>query len=220
MLNLRGRAVLGRVLDPLGERLARTGLDPDIVTITGTVGVVAASVALIATGHLVLGPIVVTVFVLSDLLDGLIARHRGTASVWGAFLDSSMDRVADAASFGSLAYYYFTRGHSPLIGAVALVCLGGGTVTSYIKARAESLGLSADVGIAERAERLLIAGVAVFLQGLTGITWLGAAGAWVLAVLSLVTVGQRFQEVHRQAGLSQGRAGGSSAPSARRAPVA
>lgn len=202
MLNLHGRAVIGRALDPLGARLARAGVNPDVVTVTGTLGVVAGSTTLVATGHLVLGPLVCTVFLLSDLLDGLVARHRGTASLWGAFLDSSLDRVADAAAFGSLAYFFFTRGQSPLIGAVALVCLVGGSVTSYVKARAEGLGLSADVGIAERAERLIIAGVAVLAQGLTGVPWLGPAGLWVLAVLSVVTVVQRFREVRRQTRLA------------------
>ena len=198
MLSLHGRAAIARVLDPLGARLARAGVQPDAITVIGTAGVAASSVTLLATGHFVLGVLVTALFVLSDLFDGLVARHRGSPSVWGAFLDSSLDRVADAAVFGSLAYFWFTRGASPLIGAVVLVCLAAGAVTSYVKARAESLGLSANVGIAERAERLIIAGIAVLLQGLTGRLWIGPAGMWLLAGLSLVTVVQRFVEVHRQ----------------------
>ncbi len=202
MLNLHGRAVIARVLDPVGARLAGAGVSPDAITVVGTVGVTASSVGLLATGHFVLGVVVTAVFVLSDLFDGLVARHRGTSSVWGAFLDSSLDRVSDTAVFGSLAYFWFTRGASPLVGAVVLVCLASGAVTSYVKARAEGLGLSADVGIAERAERLIIAGVAVLGEGVSGARWVGPLGMWVLAVLSLVTVGQRFVEVRRQALLS------------------
>jgi len=204
MLNLHGRAAVGRVLDPLGARLARAGLNPDVITVVGTLGVTASAVTLLATGRFLLGFVLTALFVLSDLFDGLVARHRGTSSVWGAFLDSSLDRVSDAAVFGSLAYFWFTRGGSPLIGAVALFCLVAGAVTSYVKARAEGLGLSADVGIAERAERLILVGVAVLGQGLTGLTWWGPLVLWVLAVASGVTVVQRFVEVRRQSLLPAG----------------
>jgi len=201
MLNLHGRAAVARVLAPLGERLGAAGVNPDAVTIVGTIGFTASAVWLLSTGHFVAGPIVCTVWVLSDLIDGLVARHRGVSSVFGAFLDSSLDRVADGAAFASLAYWFFTRGQSPLVGAVALVALVAGNMTSYVKARAEGLGLTANVGIVERAERLIIVGVGTLLQGITGVSWLSAASLWVLAVLSLVTVGQRLVEVHRQAGL-------------------
>lgn len=201
MLNLHARPVLNKVLDPIGVRLARSRLTPDAVTITGTIGSCAAAAGLLATGHFIIGPLVTTVFIFTDLLDGLLARARGGGTVWGAFLDSSMDRIADAFAFGSLTYWYATGGHSKIMVAVGLVVLGSGQVISYVKARAESVGLSANVGLFERAERLIIPGVFFLMQGITGLHWLGAVSLWILAVGSLYTVGQRLTEVHRQASL-------------------
>lgn len=199
MLNLHARPVVARVLDPIGVRLARSRLTPDAVTVTGTVGSCAAAAGLLATGHFIVGPLVTTLFITTDLLDGVLARARGGGSVWGAFLDSSMDRIADAFAFGSLTYWYATGGHSRIMVAVGLVTLGSGQVTSYVKARAESVGLSANVGLFERAERLIIPGILFLLQGITGQHWLGAVSLWVIAVGSVYTVGQRLLEVHRQA---------------------
>jgi len=199
VINVHARAAIGRALAPLGERLAGSGISPDVVTVAGTLGVTATAIGLLATGHFVIGPLVLTVFALSDMLDGLIARHQGIAGPWGAFLDSSLDRVGDAAVFGSLAFWWFTRGGSDVVGVVALVCLVAGSLTSYVKARAEGLGLSANVGIAERAERLILTLVALFLEGVTGGRWIAPAALWLLAGLSLVTVAQRFREVRRQA---------------------
>ena len=202
MLNLHGRAAIGKVLDPLGVRLARTRLTPDAITITGTIGTCAASIGLLATGHFILGPLVTTVFIMTDLFDGLLARSRGGGTVFGAFLDSSLDRIADATAFGALVFWYASGGHSEIMVAVGLVCLGSGQVTSYVKARAESVGLSANVGIAERAERLILPGVFFLAQGITGVHWLGALSLWIIAAASIYTVGQRLVEVHRQAELS------------------
>ena len=202
MLNLHARPVIAKVLDPIGVRLARSRLTPDAVTITGTIGSCAAAAGLLATGHFVIGPLVTTLFIFTDLFDGLLARARGGGSVWGAFLDSSMDRIADAFAFGSLTYWYATGGYSTIMVAVGLVVLGSGQVTSYVKARAESVGLSAEVGLFERAERLIIPGVLFELQGITGLHWLGAVSLWILAVGSVYTVAQRLVEVHRQAAIA------------------
>ncbi|MHB8452750.1 MAG: phosphatidylinositol phosphate synthase [Mycobacteriales bacterium] len=203
MLNLHVRAPLGRLLSPVGERLARSGVSPDVVTIVGTIGVAGGALGFFTRGVFFLGTVVVTVFVFSDLLDGALARARGDAGPWGAFLDSTMDRVGDGAVFGSLVFYYAGRGHSlPLAGA-ALATLVGGFVTSYAKARAESLGLSCNVGFAERAERLIIVLVAAGLYGL-GVPYLLPAALWFLAGATAFTVAQRLVEVHRQA-LGDGR---------------
>ena len=199
MLNLHARPVIAKVLDPIGVRLARSPLTPDAVTITGTIGSCAAAAGLLATGHFIIGPLVTTLFIFTDLFDGLLARARGGGSVWGAFLDSSMDRIADAFAFGSLTYWYATGGRSDVMVAVGLVVLGSGQVTSYVKARAEGVGLSANVGLFERAERLIIPGVFFLAQGITGLHWLGAVSLWILAVGSVYTVAQRLVEVHRQA---------------------
>ncbi|HEV2086848.1 MAG TPA: CDP-alcohol phosphatidyltransferase family protein, partial [Cryptosporangiaceae bacterium] len=163
MLNVLARARLSRLLDPVGAALVRTGLSPDVVTVVGTLGVVAASVGFVARGHLLLGTILVTVAVSTDMLDGAMARARGRVSRWGAFLDSTMDRIADGAIFAALAYW-LAGSDRPFAAAAALCCLVVGGLVSYAKARAQGLGLDADVGIAERTERLIVAGGAAFLD--------------------------------------------------------
>lgn len=179
-----------RVLAPIGRLLAATPLTPNMLTIGGASGVVTGALWLFPTGHLFAGTIVCTVFALMDMLDGLLARARGTSGKFGAFLDSTLDRVADAAIFAGLAIWLVTKGHDRQLAAVALFCLVTGGLISYAKARAESLGLRCDVGIAERTERLLIGLVAIGLTGL-GVPFVLAIGLWALAGLNVITVAQR-----------------------------
>src|SRR4051812_32091670 len=169
-----------------------------MVTVTGTVGAVAGAVLLIGTGHLFWGAFTVTVFVLLDMLDGALARARGGGSVFGAVLDSVGDRAADAAIFGSLAWWYSGGGDDRLLVLLALVCLVLGVLTSYVKARAEGVGLSADVGIVERTERLILVLTGTGLTGL-GVPYAVHVALWILLVGSAITVGQRFVAVHRAA---------------------
>lgn len=202
MLSLHVRAPIARLLAPFVNRLARLGVSPDVVTLVGTIGVTAGALVFFTRGHFFVGTLVITAFVFSDLLDGQIARARGRVSVWGAFLDSALDRVGDAAIFGSLVMWYAGDGESlPLAGA-ALGALVGGSVTSYIKARAESLGLSANVGFAERSERLIIVLVCAGFYGL-GVPYLLPAALWFLAGATALTVLQRLVEVRRQATLAE-----------------
>lgn len=201
MLNLRARTQLGRLVTPVATRLARTGLSPDVVTVVGTLGAVVAAGALLARGDFLPGALVVAAFTLLDLLDGALARARGgQPRKWGAVLDSTMDRISDAAVFGSLVIWFARGGHSDLLAVVALYGLVAGAVVSYVKARAGSLGLSCEVGFAERAERLIIVLVGAGLAGL-GVPVVLPAALWILAVVTTWTVGQRLVEVHRQAGL-------------------
>jgi CDP-diacylglycerol--glycerol-3-phosphate 3-phosphatidyltransferase len=125
-----------------------------------------------------------------------MARARGSSTRYGALLDSAMDRVADGAIFGALAWW-LAGSDQPVTAAVCLVCLVGGQVVSYVKARAESLGFSCDVGFAERMERLVLVGVGALLTGF-GLSWGLAAALWLLAVLTLATVVQRLVHVRRQ----------------------
>ena len=207
MLNVL-RPALARLLTPVGEALARTPVTPNAITITGTVGVATGALWLFPTGHLFAGTMVCTGFVLADMLDGALARVKGTSGAWGAFLDSTLDRVGDAAVFAGLAIWLARTGQGVLAG-VALFCLVVGGLVSYAKARAEGLGLRCDVGIAERSERLLIALVSAGLAGL-GVPYVLAAGLWLLAVLSTVTFGQRVLAVYaatrpgRGPGLAEG----------------
>lgn len=196
MLNLR--PAVGRVVGPLAAFLLRIGVTPDMVTVFGLVGASTASLGLIARGHFFSGGVIVTFFVLTDALDGTMARLRGPAGRWGAFLDSTLDRIADAAVFSALVLWYAGGGDDTVMLSVALFCLVAGVVTSYAKARAEGLGLTCNVGIAERAERLILVLAGVILAGM-GVDVALPVLLWVLAVASAVTVGQRLVEVHRQA---------------------
>jgi CDP-diacylglycerol---glycerol-3-phosphate 3-phosphatidyltransferase len=173
----------------------------DAVTLVGTLGAIAGAVGLIATGHLFWGAFTVTVFVLLDMLDGALARARGGGSLFGAVLDSTGDRAADAAIFGALVWWFSGEGDDRLLVLLALLCLVLGVLTSYVKARAEGVGLRCDVGIVERTERLILVLVGTGFSGL-GIPYAIDVALWVLLVGSAVTVGQRFAAVH---GESRGR---------------
>ena len=199
------RPAIARVLTPVGQVLARTPVTPNALTILGTVGMSAGALWLFPTGHLFAGVVVCTCFVMTDMLDGTLARIKGTTGKFGAFLDSTMDRVADAAVFGGLAIYFVRGGHDQVLAAVALFCLVAGALVSYAKARAESLGLKCDVGFAERTERLLIGLVATGLAGL-GVPYVLPIGLWLLAAVSAFTFGQRVLAA-RQSAAEQASAG-------------
>src|SRR5215469_16272529 len=192
------RPALARVLNPVGEVLARTPVTPNALTIIGTIGMSAGALWLFPTGHLFAGVMVCTGFVLTDMLDGTLARIKGTTGKFGAFLDSTMDRVADAAVFAGIAAWFVLGGHSKLLAGVSIFCLVAGALVSYAKARAESLGLKCDVGFAERTERLLIGLVATGLSGL-GVPYVLSIGLWILAAVSLFTFGQRVWAARQSA---------------------
>lgn len=191
------RKGLTRVLEPAGIALARLGVSPNAVTVVGTVGVLIGCLGFVVRGELLLGAVIVTLSMLTDMLDGAVARARGETSRFGAFLDSTMDRVADGAVFGSLAYWLATTGRPPAA-AAALLCLVGGQVVSYAKARAEGLGFDCDVGIAERGERLVLIGVGAAVS-LAGVPYALEIALWLLAALTVTTVGQRVAHVRRRA---------------------
>jgi CDP-diacylglycerol---glycerol-3-phosphate 3-phosphatidyltransferase len=190
------RPGLGRLLEPAVKALARTPITPNMITVIGVTGVTAGALTLFPTGHLFVGTMVCTAFVLSDMLDGALARIKGDSGSFGAFLDSTLDRIADAAVFGGIAIWLATGGHDRLLAAVALFCLVAGLLVSYARARAEGLGIKCDVGIAERTERLLIGLVGIGLSGL-GVPYVLSAALWIVAVLSAITFGQRIYAVHR-----------------------
>ena len=139
MLN-RFRAFWTKVISPVARLLLRLGVSPDAVTLVGTLGVSAGALWFFPRGQLLAGVLVITAFVFSDLLDGTMARMTGSSSKWGAFLDSTLDRLGDAAIFGGLVMYYVGPGDDDRLAALALYCLVMGSVTSYARARAESLG--------------------------------------------------------------------------------
>jgi CDP-diacylglycerol--glycerol-3-phosphate 3-phosphatidyltransferase len=198
MLGVNARPVVAKVVAPVVARLARIGVTADMVTVAGFLGALAGAVLLIARGEFFWGVMVVTVSVLLDLLDGALARARGGGSVWGAVLDSTLDRAADASVFGALVWWFAGAGDNRLLVLLALLCLVLGLLTSYVKARAEGVGLACDVGIVERTERLIIVLVGTGLAGL-GVPYAVHVALWVLLVGSAVTVGQRLAAVHRAA---------------------
>jgi CDP-diacylglycerol--glycerol-3-phosphate 3-phosphatidyltransferase len=200
MLNLRLRPALARLVDPVADALLRAKVPPDAITVAGTVGVVAGALVLFPQGRFFAGTAVVFVFVLTDLLDGTMARRLGRSSRFGAWLDSTCDRAADAAIFSGLVLWYAGEGDDQLLAGLALFCLVAGSIVSYAKARAEGLGMRCDVGLAERAERLILVLAATLLAGL-GLELALPVGLWLLAAASAITVVQRLLEVRRQAAL-------------------
>lgn len=187
------------VIAPIADFLLRIGVKPDWVTITGTLGVSFGALWFYPRGQFFVGTLFITVFVFSDLMDGYMARSSGQSSRWGSFLDSTLDRLADGAIFGGLALWYAGRGDSQMYTALAVACLLLGAVTSYARAKAESLGLQAKVGIAERADRLVVILVMTGLSGLLDLPILREIALWALAAASGITVIQRMATVHRQA---------------------
>ena len=200
MLNLRLRPALARLVDPVADALLRAKVPPDAITVAGTVGVVAGALVLFPQGRFFAGTAVVFVFVLTDLLDGTMARRLGSSNRFGAWLDSTCDRAADAAIFSGLVLWYAGEGDDQLLAGLALFCLVAGSIVSYAKARAEGLGMRCDVGLAERAERLILVLAATLLAGL-GLELALPVGLWLLAAASAITVVQRLLEVRRQAAL-------------------
>jgi CDP-diacylglycerol---glycerol-3-phosphate 3-phosphatidyltransferase len=197
MLNVL-RPAITRVLTPVGHALARTPITPNAVTLIGTVGVAGGALILFPQGEMFPGALTCTIFVLTDMLDGTLARIKGTSGVWGAFLDSTMDRIADAAIFSGLVWWFMRGGHNPTLGGVSLFCLVTGALVSYAKARAQGLGLRCDVGLIERPERMLISLVAVGVSGL-GVPYILPVGLWALAAGSAYTFWQRVHAVYREA---------------------
>ena len=198
MLNRFARALFTRIFTPTAAFLVRRGVSPDVVTLIGTLGVVVGSLAFYPRHEFFWGTIVITCFVFSDLIDGTMARMTERSSRWGAWLDSTLDRVGDAAVFGGIALWYAGDGDDLLMASLSLYCLASGAIVSYARARAEGLGMTADVGVTERADRLVAILVMTGFDGL-GVPYVQAAALWFLAVGSTVTIAQRAVAVRRQA---------------------
>ena len=169
------------------------------MTLVGTVGVCVGALAFFPQGHLLGGTLFITAFVFSDLIDGAMARASGRPSTFGAFFDSTLDRIADGAIFGGLVLYFAGPGDSTLYLCLSLYCLVMGSVTSYARAKAESLGMDARGRFAERADRTVAILLATGLSGLLDLLLLLEFTLWVLALASTQTVLLRMWKVRRQA---------------------
>nr|WP_212763067.1 CDP-alcohol phosphatidyltransferase family protein [Gordonia araii] len=198
-MSIKGRGAVSKVTLPIGRALLRTGLTPDAMTLIGTAATVAAALTLFPLGHLFVGTLVIWLFVMFDMLDGAMARARGGGSRWGAVLDATCDRVADGAIFAGLAWWAIVTEPHRWLFAATLICLVTSQVISYAKARAEASGLNGDGGLIERPDRLVIVLVGAGLTGM-GLAWAIHIAMWVLAVASVITVGQRMWSISRSPG--------------------
>ena len=190
MLSASLKPAVTRVINPIARGALRVGLTPNSVTFTGAIGLVASALYFYPRGDFFIGTILISVFALSDLFDGTMARisQRG-ASNWGGFLDSTIDRITDSAILIGLILALMKT--SDPLAPIALGALVAGTLVPYIRAKAESLGINCSGGIAERTERLIIALTAIGFEGL-GIPYALAIGVWVLFALATITVVQRI----------------------------
>jgi CDP-diacylglycerol--glycerol-3-phosphate 3-phosphatidyltransferase len=193
--NSDARSAVAPIVEPMARGLLRLKVTPDMVTLTGTTLTVVTALVLIPKGNFIPAVILLFLFTSADVLDGTMARLSGTQGPWGAWFDATLDRVADGAIFGSVliwaAWYSDT-----LTTFMALLCLAGGAVVSYAKARAEAVGATANGGIAERAERMMILGVGAIIHQFAD--WGMTVALVLLAVLTTITVFQRGLDVRRQ----------------------
>jgi CDP-diacylglycerol---glycerol-3-phosphate 3-phosphatidyltransferase len=198
------RAFFGAIFTPIAKLLVRLGISPDVVTVVGTIGASGMALWFFPQGRLLTGTLAVTAFIFSDILDGIMARLIHRTSDFGAFLDSTLDRFGDAAIFGALVLYFagdqvVGTTHPDLYRNLALYCLVMGSVTSYARTKAESLNYAADIGIAERSDRLVLILFATGLSDWWNMPYLLFGALWILTVASSITVLQRILVVRTQA---------------------
>ena len=180
--NEKTRAVVGNFVNPIANLMIKAGVSSNAITLIGTLGISISALLFFPTGNFFWGTLIILIFVLSDLLDGTVARLSGSVNPVGAFLDSTMDRITDAALFGSIVIYYSSQDSIMLL--PALITAFCAQLISYIRAKAESVNIPMKIGIAERPERMIL-----LLIG-TGFTGLGLSNAldFAVALLSFLTV--------------------------------
>lgn len=199
---LMTRAAYEKLSRPVAKVALRAGFTPDSITILGTAGSVLSALTLFPIGQLWWGAFAVFIFVLADMLDGAMARQSGGGSRFGAVLDATCDRLADGAIFCGLLWWAAFVLRSTSLVVATLICLVTSQVISYVKARAEASGLSGEGGLIERPERLIIVLVGAGLSGVPFLhmPWLVHVAMWLLAIMSLITVGQRLHTVRTSPG--------------------
>lgn len=189
MIETRIRGRIEPYLDPIGRWLARLGVTPTLLTLTGlTLALVGA--VLVAGGRPVVGGITFAVGSLLDGLDGTVARVTGTASRRGALIDSVADRVGEAAMWAGIAYWQLD---TPRLVMACLLCLAGGLLTSYLRAKAEAIGADGSGGLVGRGERVVVMSIGLVLGVIEPALWVLVAGVWL-------TVAQRFRVIWLRVG--------------------
>ena len=197
MLRIPLKSGVTRLITPLARLMMRVGITANGITVVGAVGSWVASFLFFTNGNFFVGTLVIALFLLSDLFDGTIARLSGSSGTrFGALLDSTLDRISDAVVIIALIFWSVENERDWLVPLIASLLLG--FLISYIKARAEGLGIPCEVGVAERAERLIVLLTATGLYGL-GVTTAMDVGLWFLVAINAVTVAQRFYVVMRDA---------------------
>ena len=183
-----------RLINPVARLALRIGLTPNSVTVLGAIGLVSSAMYFYINERYFVGTLVITVFALSDLFDGAMARiSEQGSSLWGGFLDSTIDRITDSAIIIAILIPLISADDS--LALVGLMTLVTGLLIPYIRAKAESFNIQCSVGIAERTERLIILLTAIGLHGL-GVPYALAMGLWLLAILGVITVFQRIRTVY------------------------
>ena len=198
MFDGKFRAPVDAAVKPIGAMLRKTKLTPDHLTVVGLLVGAAAAVA-VGSGHLRLGLVLVICAALPDLLDGALAKASNSSSQRGAFFDSTVDRITDALLLGGLAYY-FAASDDPRLAVLPFAVSSVSSVISYQRAKAESLGLDAKGGLMERAERIVVLCIGLFIE-----PWVDGALMWILwgmLVLISITAVQRFVKVWKQAAVA------------------
>lgn len=186
-----------RLIDPVANWLVKNQVHPNSITVFGTLCTVMGGI-IYATGHIRTGGCFLSATALFDVLDGTVARRSNRSSTFGAFLDSTLDRLADGFVLGGLAVFYATsqvHGSVPLMVA-ALAGMVGAFLTSYTRARGEALGLDAKVGLLQRPERVVLLAAP---QALFGLVFDGRALGIIIiivAIMAWITVAQRVRFIY------------------------
>lgn len=184
------RVPVAKIIAPFVKTLVKLGVSANTISAVGGIGSIASALYFFPKGDFFKGVIFVCVFVLLDLFDGAVARQSAKGvSKWGALLDSTLDRLSDAAILLGAVIYYIDKS-DPLV-LVFLIAAFTSFMVSYIRARAESLGIDCNGGIAERSERLIITLTAYGLTGLS-VDYAMSIGIWSVAILSIITILQRL----------------------------
>ncbi|HYW30751.1 MAG TPA: CDP-alcohol phosphatidyltransferase family protein [Gemmatimonas sp.] len=187
-----------RVIEPVADWLVRRRVHPNTITTVGTICTLVAG-GIFASGHIRTAGWFLGLTALFDVLDGTVARRTGRSSTFGAFYDSTLDRVADGALMGGLVVFYATsqRYGSNVLLVITLLGLIGAFLTSYTRARAESLGIDAKVGMLQRPERITLLSAPQAFFGLALDGWVLAFIVTLLSVTAWITAVQRIQFVYR-----------------------
>ena len=198
------RAPFKRLIEPIAQLCVKLGLTANTLTVIGAIGTVLVAFAAGLTGWLFAGAFLLTLLVLFDSLDGSVAKLQGGGTRFGAFLDSSLDRIADWAVIVAVIIYCIRLDNAETLWPQlciwsSLVAIMTSFVTSYVRARGQSIGVDPKLGVATRADRLTIILVAMAVTGLGAPVIVLSLGMVLLAILGVITVIQRIVLVYHNA---------------------